>query len=407
MWYRKIVAVCAVLVVAFPYGVCFQPRPASQRRCLKPIRTSLSLSATAVQWQSSDRPPRLFQQQALAVVKRAGCAVLQLVATWLQALKRAVALLMVALCAFGSRVDVGSLSTGVAVAGASIFVAPQAAQAGVLKRYTKLSPTQKLATTPLFFVSNSGGSPYLQEDVQAGKPSQRIIVYFMSSEDASDYMDEMAQGSPGNVNEFRIKATSMEKIINSIQKRKQSRKLGRFSIGTIYRIQPSSRQCQNAERVAGAGNAVQGAKTLKGMAIPMFTTRGLAMQRGTGELLTPYYFAYEDMLEDWAKVVREAEAGNRKLPATPSAVVKDFTEVMCLAQGITSESVSPRAEAAKPAGEKGAAAAEKETLRALKVVETVGVVPPRREIEMLRNFYRNKAGFPNEFSPARIIGAPR
>ena len=41
-------------------------------------------------------------------------------------------------------------------------MAPTPAVAGVFKRYKRLSPTQRLATTPLFFVSNSGGSPYLQ-----------------------------------------------------------------------------------------------------------------------------------------------------------------------------------------------------------------------------------------------------
>ena len=47
---------------------------------------------------------------------------------------------------------------------------------------------------------------------QAGKPDQRIVVYFMSSDDANDYLNEMSQGNPTNVNEFRIMATSMEKV---------------------------------------------------------------------------------------------------------------------------------------------------------------------------------------------------
>ena len=38
--------------------------------------------------------------------------------------------------------------------------------------------------------------------VQTGNPNQRIVVYFMSSEDANDYLNEMAQGSPQNINEF-------------------------------------------------------------------------------------------------------------------------------------------------------------------------------------------------------------
>ena len=95
---------------------------------------------------------------------------------------------------------------------AAITAAPRRVQAVVTKKYRQLSPTQKLATTPLFFVSNSGGNPYLQDDIQAGKPEQRVIVYFMSSEDANDYLNEMAQGNPQNINEFRLMTTSMEKV---------------------------------------------------------------------------------------------------------------------------------------------------------------------------------------------------
>lgn len=95
---------------------------------------------------------------------------------------------------------------------AAITAAPRRVQAVVIKKYRQLSPTQKLATTPLFFVCNSGGNPYLQDDIQAGKPEQRVIVYFMSSEDANDYLNEMAQGNPQNINEFRVMTTSMEKV---------------------------------------------------------------------------------------------------------------------------------------------------------------------------------------------------
>jgi hypothetical protein len=73
----------------------------------------------------------------------------------------------------------------------SVIAAPLTARAGVLRKYSKLSPTQRLATTPVFFLANSNGQPYLQDDVQTGNSDQRIIVYFMSSEDAYDYMDEM------------------------------------------------------------------------------------------------------------------------------------------------------------------------------------------------------------------------
>lgn len=93
----------------------------------------------------------------------------------------------------------------------SVIATPLAARAGVLRKYSKLTPTQKLATTPLFFLCNSNGQPFLQEDLQTGNPEQRIIVYFMSSEDAYDYLDEMVQASGGG-GEFRVMATSMEKV---------------------------------------------------------------------------------------------------------------------------------------------------------------------------------------------------
>ena len=120
---------------------------------------------------------------------------------------------------------------------AAITAAPRRVQAVVVKKYKQLSPTQKLATTPLFFVCNSGGNPYLQDDIQAGKPEQRVIVYFMSSEDANDYLNEMAQGNPQNINEFRVMTISMEKVVNKIQSRKQSRKLGRYKMPSVHRIQ--------------------------------------------------------------------------------------------------------------------------------------------------------------------------
>jgi hypothetical protein len=52
---------------------------------------------------------------------------------------------------------------------------------------------------------------------QAGKPEQKIIVYFMSSEDATDYMNEIAQGNAAMASEFRITTVSMEKVCSHIQ----------------------------------------------------------------------------------------------------------------------------------------------------------------------------------------------
>ena len=292
---------------------------------------------------------------------------------------------------------------------------PSPVSANMFRKYAKLSPTQKLATTPLFFVSNSGGAPYLQEDVQTGNPNQRIVVYFMSSEDANDYLNEMAQGSPTNINEFRITAVSMEKIVDKIQARKQSRKLGRFPMSNIYRIQPSSRQCANAEKIVSSslksGQSI--ADALDGVSIPMFAARGLVVKRGNGEVVTPYYFAYEDLKQDWDSLSAKGIEG---LPSAPPVEVCDFAEVMCLSRGITRESVEIPAEKDKGKGKEmdtnidlqaqsgsGGMTADqvKEALAA------VGVVPPRREIEMIRKYYRNEGGLKNEFSKAKILKAPR
>lgn len=109
-------------------------------------------------------------------------------------------------------------------------------------RYSGLSALQRLSTTPLYYVSSSQGHPYIQEDVQvtafihslsqayihsflfpshygafqSGQCDQKVIVYFMSSEDCNDYLSEMAQGNPQHINDFRMSISSMEKVKASI-----------------------------------------------------------------------------------------------------------------------------------------------------------------------------------------------
>ena len=293
---------------------------------------------------------------------------------------------------------------------------PQHAHASIFKRYTSLSPYQKLATTPLFFVTNSMGSPYLQEDLQAGKPDQRIVVYFMSSEDANDYLNEMAQGSPQNINEFRVTATSMEKIVKKIQNRKQSRKLGRFPMSNVFRIQPSSRQCENAEKLLSTGKSN---KAPTSMAIPVFTAKGMVMKRPNGEVVTPYYFAYEDLLEDWEELMKEkstekasavSDATTKSTSNAPKVIVKDLTEILTLSKGMTFDklmppppsSPSPEVKAVNTNKKLESGLTEKEAEQALL---QPGIIPPRREIAMLKRYYRNQAGLKNEFQASKIIGA--
>jgi len=294
---------------------------------------------------------------------------------------------------------------------------PQHAHASIFKRYTSLSPYQKLATTPLFFVTNSMGSPYLQEDLQAGKPDQRIVVYFMSSEDANDYLNEMAQGSPQNINEFRVTATSMEKIVKKIQNRKQSRKLGRFPMSNVFRIQPSSRQCENADKLLSTGKSN---KAPTSMAIPVFTAKGMVMKRPNGEVVTPYYFAYEDLLEDWEELMKEkstekanavSDATTKSTSNAPKVVVKDLTEILTLSKGMTFDKLVPPPPSSSPNPEVKAVSTNKKLESGLTEKEAEqailqpGIIPPRREIAMLKRYYRNQAGLKNEFQASKIIGA--
>ena len=124
--------------------------------------------------------------------------------------------------------------------------APCASQCYYLPQICEAITDTEIGHHASIFVSNSGGAPYLQEDVQSGNPNQRIVVYFMSSEDANDYLNEMAQGSPSNINEFRITAVSMEKIVNKIQARKQSRKLRKIPYAEYFTypaLLPTVQQC--------------------------------------------------------------------------------------------------------------------------------------------------------------------
>jgi hypothetical protein len=118
----------------------------------------------------------------------------------------------------------------------------------------------------------------------------------MSSDDASDFLNEMAQGNPQNVNEFRLMTTSLEKALGKIKAKKQSRKLGRYEMGTIYRIQPSMRQCDNAVKVlASSGKTSKSAErfaVLKDISIPMFSAKGLIMTRASGEVRDFYILEF-------------------------------------------------------------------------------------------------------------------
>ena len=93
----------------------------------------------------------------------------------------------------------------------------------------------------------------------------------------------------------------------------------------------------------------------------MFAADGLLVKRPNGEQLLPFYFAYEDLLDDWEKLpdwIRSQE---------PKVAVKDFTAVMCLSEGIGRDLVAALADGQEaPPSKKGAAG--------------TAIIPPRREI---------------------------
>ena len=230
-------------------------------------------------------------------------------------------------------------------------------------------------------------------------------MYFMSSEDANNYLNEMAQGNQMNVNEFRVMTTSFEKALNKIQTKKQSRKLGRYNMNTSYRIQPSTRQCETADRLMRGGkskkkkdetNLKRGVEkdlefeNLKDITVPMFSAKGLVLKRASGELITPYYFAYEDLREDWTKMVKKSDGKN--MPETPKVFIRDFTEIMCLSEGI-SRPTTPRIDS-------DCAGKSKESIE---VLSNPGFIPPRREIDMCRRFYRNRSGYRDEFAESKLF----
>lgn len=289
---------------------------------------------------------------------------------------------------------------GAQLAAASSVVATVGGGAGVarasaLKQYKDLSATERLSTTPLYYVCNSRGNSYLQDDVQAGNPEQKIVVYFMSSEDANDYLNEMSQVNSFNANEFRIMSVSFEKVYNQIVSRKQSRKIGRYDLDMIYRIQPSARQLDNAEMIRGGGKPEKALSSTQDIAIPMFTAKGLGIKRATGEVVVPYYFAYEDLKEDWNKMQEAAPEGSAA-SKEPKVVVKDWTEVMVASAGMSKESLKQYS-------------VEKDGARVPEASSNladapIGIVPPRREIDMIKRFYRNQGGMKNEFGKAKILG---
>lgn len=107
------------------------------------------------------------------------------------------------------------------------------------RKYSRLSPLERLASVPVYYLSSPQGYGYVQADMQAGDPNQKVITYFMSSDDACNYLNEMVQASPQGVNEFRVSTTTLDAIIDKVYAKKQSRKYGRMPVSNLLRIQVS------------------------------------------------------------------------------------------------------------------------------------------------------------------------
>jgi hypothetical protein len=106
------------------------------------------------------------------------------------------------------------------------------------RKYQSLLPFQRTATTPVFYISNGRGHPYLQDDMQSQSPDQKITTYFMSYDDANAFLTEMSQSNPRqHVNDFYIMTMPLEKVLSTIQSKKQSRKITRYEIDSLHKIQ--------------------------------------------------------------------------------------------------------------------------------------------------------------------------
>jgi len=82
--------------------------------------------------------------------------------------------------------------------------------------------------------------------------------------------------------------------MGKIQSKKQSRKLGRYEMSLVIRLQPSSRQCENAARLLGGGSKTKGTgklndDALKDISVPTFSAKGLVLKRSSGEVFTHVY----------------------------------------------------------------------------------------------------------------------
>ena len=100
-------------------------------------------------------------------------------------------------------------------------------------------------------------------------------------------------------------------------------------------------------------------KALEGVAVPVFCAEGLLVTRASGQTFFPFYFALEDLAEDWTRLTQSTT--DTKLSSSKpvvsfnlrkksfrltlcrcfdQVVVKDLKDVLCLADGIQSSFIA-------------------------------------------------------------------
>jgi hypothetical protein len=84
-----------------------------------------------------------------------------------------------------------------------------------LARYSRLSPIQKLASVPLYFLCTPSGWPYQFNDPDdAHKPAEKrvkMIPYFMAYEDANHFLSNAVNGA-ARPYQYRLMVTSMQQV---------------------------------------------------------------------------------------------------------------------------------------------------------------------------------------------------
>lgn len=128
--------------------------------------------------------------------------------------------------------------------------------------------------------------------------------------------------------------------------------------------------------------------------LPVFTLPGLAVKRASGEMITPYYLAYEDLLEDAKKL--EAQGELKEKDRSGRLAVRNLPDVLCSAAGIKLED------------DKTSMFQQALSLLRWRKIGPLtggdaGIVPPRREIDWLRRNYRHKEGLRGEHSQVLVL----